>query len=92
MHYNPGNGTAQWLDLSSGLGDQPITGIAYDGAAKRLYVATDFGVLVRDGGTWLNLAGGLPPTAVYQLALDQGSHLLYAATHGRGAYRIDTSN
>ena len=92
VYYNPQNGTAQWHNLSAGLGDQPITGIAYDGDTQRLYVATDFGVLVRDNGTWLNLADGLPPTAVYQLVLDQGTHLLYAASHGRGAYRIDTSN
>ena len=87
----PNNGTAQWHDLSAGLGDQPILGITYDGANQRLYVATDFGVLVRERGSWLALAAGLPKTAVYQLVLDQGSHLLYAATHGRGAYRINPS-
>jgi hypothetical protein len=92
VYYNPQSGTAQWHDLSAGLGDQPITGIAYDGGTKRLYVATDFGVLVRDHGSWLNLADGLPSTAIYQLVLDPGTHLLYAASHGRGAYRIDTSN
>lgn len=90
--YNSDTGTAQWRDLSAGLGDQPITSIAYDGEQHRIYVATDFGVLVRDEGSWLAVAAGLPPTAVYQLVLDQGSHLLYAATHGRGAYRINTED
>jgi hypothetical protein len=86
---DPKTGAVQWKNLSSGLGDQPITGIAYDSDSHRLYVATDFGVLVRTQGDWLQAAAGLPPVAVYQLVLDQGSHLLYAATHGRGIYRLD---
>jgi len=90
--YDPKAGTAQWKNLSSGLGDQPITGIAYDADTHRLYVATDFGVLVRRQSSWLQAAAGLPPVAVYQLVLDQGSHLLYAATHGRGIYRLDGDN
>jgi hypothetical protein len=87
--YNPDNGTAQWKDLSANLGDQPITGIAYDGESGLLFAATDFGVLVRAGGAWGGAAPGLPPVAVYELTLDQKSHLLYAATHGRGIYRLD---
>jgi hypothetical protein len=90
--YDPNTGTAQWRNLSSGLGDQPILSIAYDADARRLYAATDFGVLVRTReGAWMQAAGGLPPVAVYQLVLDQGSHLLYAATHGRGIYRLERS-
>jgi ligand-binding sensor domain-containing protein len=90
--YDPNTGTAQWRNLSSGLGDQPILSVAYDADARRLYAATDFGVLVRTGeGAWMQAAGGLPPVAVYQLVLDQGSHLLYAATHGRGIYRLERS-
>jgi hypothetical protein len=91
--YDPKTATAQWKNLSSGLGDQPITGIAYDADSHRLYAATDFGVLVRSrAGDWLEAAEGLPPVAVYQLVLDQGSHLLYAATHGRGIYRLEGSD
>ncbi len=86
--YNPDNGTAKWKDLSANLGDQPITGIAYDGESRLLFAATDFGVLVRAGGAWSGAAPGLPPVAVYELTLDQESHLLYAATHGRGIYRL----
>ena len=86
--YDPKTGTAEWKNLSAGLGDQPITGIAYNADSRRLYVATDFGVLVRSPAGWRNVAEGLPPVAVYQLVLDQGSHLLFAATHGRGIYRI----
>src|SRR5207237_401018 len=51
--YDPKAGTTHWKNLSSGLGDQPITGIAYDADSHRLYVATDFGVLVRRSGDWL---------------------------------------
>ena len=91
LHYNPKAGTPQWNDLSAGLGDQPIQSIACDSDSHRLYVSTDYGVLVRDHGVYLPLATGLPLTAVYQLVLDQGSHMPYSATHGRGAYRIDAS-
>jgi hypothetical protein len=87
--YDPKAGTAKWKDLSAGLGDQPVTGIAYDAGTRHLYIATDFGVLVHGGAGWLSAARGLPPVAVYQLVLDQGSHLLYAATHGRGIYRLE---
>jgi hypothetical protein len=90
--YDPKAGTAQWKNLSSGLGDQPVTGIAYDADGHRLYVATDFGVLVRREGDWLQAAAGMPPVAVYQLVLDPGSHLLYAATHGRGIYRLESDD
>lgn len=90
--YDPKSGTAQWTDLSAGLGDQPITGIAYDGENHHLYAATDFGVLVRSEGSWRQAASGLPLVSVYQLVLDQGSHLLYAATHGRGVYRLEASD
>jgi hypothetical protein len=90
--YDLKSGTAQWTNLSAGLGDQPITGIAYDATSHRLYVATDFGVLVRHNGFWAPAAPGLPPVAVYQLVFDQPSHLLYAATHGRGIYRLETAD
>jgi hypothetical protein len=90
--YDPGSGTAQWTNLSAGLGDQPITGIAYDVTSHRVFAATDFGVLVRSHGVWRPAAPGLPPVAVYQLVLDHASHLLYAATHGRGIYRLEASD
>ncbi|MFL6601323.1 MAG: hypothetical protein ACJ8R9_08325 [Steroidobacteraceae bacterium] len=90
--YDPKAGTAQWKNLSAGLGDQPITGIAYDSDSHHLYVATDFGVLLRKQGDWVQAAAGLPPVAVYQLVLDSGSHLLFAATHGRGIYRLESDN
>jgi hypothetical protein len=93
--YSPVTHKASWTDRSAGLGDQPVTSIAYDAKTGRLYAATDFGVAVlrRNRSLWLpSAAGKLPPVAVYGLALDNGSHLLYAATHGRGVWRLDLSD
>ena len=92
---NPVSGAATWTDRSAGLGDQPITGIAYDGRTGWLYAATDFGaaVLPRTASTWLTgAAGRLPPVAVYGLTIDSASRVLYAATHGRGIWRLDLSD
>jgi hypothetical protein len=93
--YNPATATASWTNRSAGLGDQPVTGIAYDARTGRLYASTDFGVSVlrRNRSLWLpSAAGRLPPVAVYGLTLDSSSRLLYAATHGRGIWRLDLSD
>lgn len=90
-----GSGAARWTDRSTGLGDQPITGLAFDQRTGRLYAATDFSVAVlpRDGASWLaSAAGPLPPVAVYGLTIDVASRTLYAATHGRGIWRLDLSD
>jgi hypothetical protein len=91
VQYNPVTKTATWRDISGNLGDQPITGIAYDAPSHGVYISTDFGVLRLVGGTaWLPAAKGLPLVAAYGLTLASvGGHTaLYAATHGRGAYRL----
>jgi len=89
VHYNPSGHTATFTNIDgSNLGDQPITGIAYDLASGNLFVSTDFGVLVRNGSTWVPAASGLPPVATYGLTLDSVNRVLYAATHGRSAYRL----
>lgn len=92
---NPVSGAATWTDRSAGLGDQPITGVAFDARNGRLYAATDFGVAVLppNASFWLTSAAGkLPPVAVYGLTIDSGSRVLYAATHGRGVWRLDLSD
>lgn len=88
--YDPVSQKAAWVDLSANIGDQPITGVAYDAARGRVYAATDFGVIVRkpDSGKWVPVAEGLPRTSVYAVILDAKSGLLYAATHGRGVWSI----
>jgi hypothetical protein len=93
--FNPSSGTASWSDRSAGLGDQPITGIAYDTRTGRLYAATDFGVnvLLPNAAGWLTSAAGkLPPVAVYGLSLDSSGRMLYAATHGRGIWSLQLSD
>ncbi len=89
--YNPHTGKATWHDLSYNLGDQPITGVAYDSMTGNVYVSTDFGVAkLRSGGTrWTKAAQGLPFVAVYSLTLSENGRVLYAATHGRGVWRLD---
>ena len=92
---NPVSGAATWTDRSAGLGDQPVTGVAFDARTGWLYAATDFGVAVlpRNAASWLTSAAGkLPPVAVYGLTIDSGSRVLYAATHGRGVWRLDLSD
>ena len=87
VHYSASGHTATWTKIDGDLGDQPVTGIAYDG--NNLFVSTDFGVLARSGSSWVPAASGLPPVAVYGLTLDSVHHVLYAATHGRSAYRLN---
>jgi hypothetical protein len=88
--FNPAKGTAAWKDLSYDLGDQPITGVAFDADNGDVFAATDQGVLMlaRGGSSWSPAAPHLPPGAVYGLTIDSDARLLYAATHGRGIWRL----
>jgi hypothetical protein len=88
VHYNTSGHTATFTNIDGDLGDQPITGIAFDSATGNLFVSTDFGVLARSGSSWVPAASDLPPVAVYGLTLDSVNRVLYAATHGRSAYRL----
>jgi len=90
VHYDPSTGTATWTDISHNLGDQPITGIAFDAPTGRLFASTDFGVEVLPHllPFWLPAASGLPKAAVYGLTISTSGRVLYAATHGRGAWRL----
>ncbi|GCE28928.1 hypothetical protein KDA_44120 [Dictyobacter alpinus] len=91
VRYNPTTKAATWKDISYDLGDQPITGVAFDGVTGDLYVATDFGVgrLKANHNHWRPAASGLPIVAVYSLTLSNNGRILYAATHGRGAWSLD---
>jgi hypothetical protein len=89
VHYNSVGHTATWTNIDgTNLGDQPVTGIAYDSVTHNLFISTDFGVLARSGSSWVTAASGLPPVASYGLTFDPVRRLLYAATHGRSAYRL----
>jgi hypothetical protein len=88
--YNPTTHTASWTDISANIGDQPITGIAWDSIGKTLYVSTDFTVLAQGkNGNWNVAAPGLPLVATYGLTIDSNAGVLYAATHGRSAWRLN---
>ena len=86
--YHPKRHRATFTNRSSNLGDQPVTGIAYDQASGTVFVATDFGVLERPRGsrTWTRAGSGMPKVATYALTISHEGRRLYAATHGRGAY------
>jgi hypothetical protein len=88
--YNPATQSASWTDISANIGDQPITGIAWDSVGKGLYLSTDFTVLkLGKDGNWRTAAPGLPLVATYGLTLDSNAGVLYAATHGRSAWRLN---
>jgi hypothetical protein len=93
VHFHPGTLQADWKEISSNLGDQPVTGLALDTLTGSLYASTDFGAVVlrRGSSMWIPAAGGLPPVAVYGLTIDVNARVLYAATHGRGAFKLDLS-
>jgi hypothetical protein len=91
--YNPKTGQATWTSLDNGngpLGNLPINALALDSKTDRLYVGTDFGVLVSVGrsGMWRPAAAGLPSVAVSGLTLDSKNRVLYAATHGRSIWML----
>ena len=89
--YNPGAGTATWADLSSDLGDIPVTDIARDDVNGDLYAATDFGVFRRVAGTtsWTAAGPGMPRVEVAGLTIVPAARRLYAATHGLGAWLLN---
>lgn len=91
VRYNPATGKATWKDISADLGDQPVTGIAYDSVKGNVYVSTDFGVAVLDSGSkdWDRAANGLPIATVAGITLSESGRVLYAATHGRGVWKLN---
>jgi hypothetical protein len=90
VHYDTTGHTATWTNIDHNLGDEPITGIAYDSKTGNLFVSTDFSVnlLAPSSTTWVPAANGLPPVATYGLTFDSVNRVLYAATHGRSAYSL----
>jgi hypothetical protein len=88
--YDPSSQKATFTDLTTNLGDQPVTGVAINGVNGDVYASTDFGVLRLPHGssTWEQAAPGIPQVAVYGLTMSDSGHILYAATHGRGAYAL----
>ena len=90
--FNTHSHTATFTNRSYDIGDQPVTGIAFDSSSGDLYAATDFGVLRLPAGAtaWQQAGTGLPRVSVYGITLAESgdTRVLYAATHGRGAYAL----
>jgi hypothetical protein len=88
----------------TGTGDLPVNDIVRDDAKKKLYVATDFGVLRgdNDGRAW-HVTQGLPRFEITHLEIQPSARvptcvglggkdcptLIYAATHSQGMWRLD---
>jgi len=90
VHFNPAGPSATWTDISSNIGDLPVTSLALDSVTGDLYAASDFGVmrLPSATSTWLLGGTGLPNVEVASLTIVPSTRLLYAATHGRGAWTL----
>lgn len=89
--YNPGAGTATWIDLSYDMGDLPVTDVIRDDRQGTLYASTDFGVFKLEAGAteWVPAAPGLPNVEVAGLTWVPSARKLYAATHGLGAWLLN---
>ena len=89
--YNPGAGTATWVDRSYNLGDLPINDVVLDPVTGDVYASSDFGVHVLAAGTteWASAAPGMPNVEVPGLTMDVQNRALYAATHGLSAWKLN---
>ena len=88
--YNPGSGTATWVDRSNNWGDLPATDVALDEVTGNVYASSDFGVLMLPSGSssWELAAPGMPNVEVTGLTMVSSKRVLYAASHGLGAWRL----
>ena len=93
------DGGANWTNISGtgggALPNLPVWSIQindstspstlYIGAEDGVYTSTDLGV------SWSRLGTGLPNVQVFQVAFNGSLRILGAATHGRGAWEIQTA-
>ena len=72
--YDPGAGTATWIDMSYDLGDIPITDVVRDDVTGDLYASSDFGVYAWRPATttWAVAAPGMPNVEVAGLTIISG--------------------
>ena len=93
VFYNRAAGTATWTSLDGegpgAFGDIPATDIVRDEGTGTLYVATDFGVVMRrpTSTDWI-VVPGLPMTPVSDLEIAQNRRVLYAAVFGRSVWQL----
>lgn len=112
----PGDGSGTFTNLNveagtaafptpTGDGDLPVNDVVRDDAKKKLYVATDFGVLRGDNdgkGGW-HVTQGLPRFEITHLEIEPSARVptcvglgkgacptvLYAATHSQGIWELN---
>jgi hypothetical protein len=87
------NGGSVWTDISGNLPNLPTWSAQVDTDPNRtLYVSTDAGVYasVYPYSSWSAYGSGLPNAQGVDLELNRNLHLLGLATHGRGAWEIET--
>lgn len=89
------NGGTTWTDISTGLAEAPIRGIArHPTNASWLYVGTEVGIFSsEDGGTtWSTTNDGPGAVSVDELFFIGSTTTLIAATHGRGMFQTSLSS
>lgn len=89
------NGGTSWTDISTGLAEAPIRGIArHPTNAGWLYVGTEVGIFSsEDGGTtWSTTNDGPGAVSVDELFFVGSTTTLIAATHGRGMFQASLSS
>lgn len=89
------NGGTTWTDISTGLAEAPIRGIArHPTNASWLYVGTEVGIFSsEDGGTtWSTTNDGPGAVSVDELFFIGSTTTLIAATHGRGMFQASLSS
>jgi len=92
--FRTANGGAIWTNISGTLPNLPVWSIQIDNSTSpsTLYIGADDGVYRTTdlGVNWSRLGTGLPNAQVFQVAFNGSLHILGAATHGRGAWEIQT--
>src|SRR4029079_17730591 len=89
------NGGTNWTNISGTLPNLPVWSIQIDNftSPSTLYIGADDGVYTSTdlGVSWSRLGTGFPNAQVYQVTFNSSLHILGAATHGRGAWEIQTA-
>ena len=87
------NGGTAWTDITGNLPNVPTWSVQIDTDPSRtIYVSTDAAAYfsVSPYSTWASYGAGLPHAQGVDLELNRNLHLLGLATHGRGAWEIET--
>lgn len=89
------NGGASWTDISTGLPQAPVRGIArHPTNASWIYLGTEVGVFTsEDGGvTWSTTNDGPGAVSVDEIFFVGSTSTFVAATHGRGMFQATVAS